>query len=111
MKLRQDWYDGRDFDGDMIEKEVIAAFERWRHWNLTITQGTGFLGTDVFGLPYTSSSECAMLGNVQGEAEYKWRPEWKFDFLAVSEDNEIMAVFCKDTNEGEKHMYVIIGKL
>ena len=69
--------------------------------------GDGKTVEDVFGFPYTSSSEFAAIWNCQADAKYRWNREWRFEGLAVSEDNDAVAYFSKEM----KDMFVIIGKV
>ena len=107
MKLKKEW--------NNVEKttnELLKLFSLWRYSNLTITKGKGSM-ENIFGFPYTSSSEYAAIWNCQGVAEYKWNPEWKFEALAVSENNDAVAIFEHEDGTVDKldRMFVIIGKL
>ena len=55
----------------------------------------------------------AAIWNCQAEALYKWADEWRFEGLAVSENNDAIAIFEHEdgTIETLDRMYVIIGKV
>lgn len=108
MKLKTEWN-----DVEKTTKELLRLFNIWRISNLRITRGRGNTLEDTFGFPYTSSSDYAAIWNCQAEAVYKWETEWRFEALAVSENNEAIAVFEHEDGTVEKldRMYVIIGKV
>ena len=108
MKLKTEWN-----DVEKTEKELLRLFNIWRISNLRIIRGRGNTLEDTFGFPYTSSSNYAAIWNCQAEAVYKWETEWRFEALAVSENNEAIAVFEHEDGTVEKldRMYVIIGKV
>ena len=108
MKLKKEWN-----NVEKTARELLRLFNSWRILNLRITRGRDRTLEDTFGFPYTSSSEYAAIWNCQAEAEYKWSPEWKFEALAVSENNDAIAVFQHEDGTVEKldRMYVIIGKV
>lgn len=103
MKLLKEWnYDVYD----QMESEIIRQFSKWRLDNV-LHNGKPMESTEeIFGLPYTSTSGFAALWNVQCQAVYKWKPEWKFLCLAYSESMEQVAIF---ENANEDFMYIIIG--
>lgn len=108
MKLKKEW--------NNVEKttnKLLWLFNSWRITNLRMPRYKYRNLEDIFGFPYTSSSEYAAIWNCQAEAEYKWNPEWKFEALAVSENNDAVAVFEHEDGTVEKldRMYVIIGKV
>ncbi len=108
MKLLKEWN-----DVEVTGKKVLNAFNCWRISNLRITNGKGYTLEDIFGFPYTSSSDYAAIWNCQAIAKYKWSPEWRFEALAISENNDIVAVFEHEdgTIENLGRMHVIIGKV
>lgn len=105
MKLKKEWK-----DVEQTTKELLNLFRNWNH-NLII-RGRGSMES-IFGFPYTSSSEYAAIWNCQGQAEYRWNKEWRFEALAVSENNDAIAVFEHEdgTIESLDRMYIIIGKV
>ncbi len=107
MKLLAEWK-----DVERTSKELIRVFAIWRLSNLRITVGRGSL-ENIFGFPYTSSSDYAAIWNCQGEAVYKWSPEWRFEALAVNENGDAVAVFEHEngTIETLDRMNIIIGKV
>ena len=107
MKLKTEWK-----DVELTTSELIKLFSAWRLSNIVITRGHGNTES-IFGFPYTSSSEYAAIWNCQGEAEYRWCPEWKFEALAVTENRDAIAIFEHEngTIENLDRMFVIIGKL
>ena len=88
MKLKKEWN-----DVEKTTKELLKLFNIWRISNLRITRGRCNTLEDTFGFPYTSSSDYAAIWNCQAEAVYKWDTEWRFEALAVSENNEAIVVF------------------
>ena len=108
MKLKTEWK-----NVEKITDELIKLFRNWRPSNLRITYGNGKTDEEIFGFPYTSSSDYAAIWNCQAEAVYKWSEEWRFECLAVSENNDAVAVFEHEdeTMETLDRMYVIIGKV
>ena len=107
MKLLKEWN-----NVERTSKELIRIFNNWRFTNLKITRGKGSL-EDIFGFPYTSSSDYAAIWNCQGEAVYRWSPEWRFEALAVSEKGEAVAIFEHEdgTVENLDRMEIIIGRV
>ena len=105
MKLKKEWK-----DVETTTKELLNLFRHWNH-NLII-HGKGSMEY-IFGFQYTSSSEYAAIWNCQGIAEYRWSPEWRFEALAVSENNDAIAIFEHEDGTVEKldRMFVIIGKV
>lgn len=109
MRLMKDWYeDGR---GYARQKDAIGTLEGWYRKNLTITYGNGKNVEEIFGLPYTSSSSHAMIGNCQAEAHYKGNPQMHFHHVAITESGKyIVAVFMVydlEGNEvGEAYVYM-----
>ena len=108
MKLKNEWN-----DVEKTSKELMRLFNSWRISNLRITKGRGNTLEETFGFPYTSSSDYAAIWNCQALALYKWADEWRFEGLAVSENNEAIAIFEHEdgTVETLDRMYVIIGKV
>ena len=108
MKLKKEWN-----DVEKTSKELMRLFNSWRISNLRITKGRGNTLEETFGFPYTSSSDYAAIWNCQAEALYKWADEWRFEGLAVSENNDAIAIFEHEdgTIETLDRMYVIIGKV
>lgn len=102
MKFKKEWTDAE-------HKAVIRCFIRWERNNLVITYGKRELTAEyTYGLPYTSSSSFAMVSNTNVKAELKSAREFCFDWLALTEDNEVVAGFT-DKNENEKQ--IVIGKI
>lgn len=102
MKLKQEWK-----DVEKTTKQLERLFRKWYISNVDIIRGDGKTIEDVFGFPYTSSSEFAAIWNCQADARYRWDREWRFEGLAVSEDNDAVAYFSNEM----KDMFVIIGKV
>ena len=107
MKLLKEWN-----NVEKTSKELIRIFAVWRLSNLRITRGKGSL-EDIFGFPYTSSSDYAAILNCQGEAIYRWSPEWRFEALAISEKGDAVAIFEHEdgTVENLDRMEIIIGRV
>lgn len=106
MKLKTEWN-----DVEKTTKELLRIFNMWRISNLKIIKGRENTLENTFGFPYTSSSEYAAIWNCQAEAHYKWLEEWKFEGLAVSEDNDAVVVFEHEDTGKFDRMYIVIGKV
>lgn len=90
-------------------KAVIRTFAIWEKFHLIITYGDRECTTeDTYGLPYTSSSSFAMLSNTNVRAELKEDRNFNFDWLALTENNEVVAGFT-DIDENEKQ--IVIGNI
>lgn len=104
-KFKKEWTESE-------HKAVIKSFERWEKKNLRITHGRREKTTeDTYGLPYTSSSSFAMLSNTNVQAELinpLSSKKWNFDWLGLTEDNEVVAGFT-DVDENEKE--IVIGNI
>lgn len=105
MKFKKEWTEAE-------HKAVIKVFSKWEPSHLVITYGYRERTTeDTYGLPYTSSSSFAMLSNTNVCAElinpFSSR-KWNFDWLALTEKNEVVASFT-DADENEKQS--IIGNI
>ena len=110
MNKIRDWFPIYN-DVEKVEKKAIRAFERWYKANLTIIHGSGRNVEEIFGLPYTSSSDWAAIWNCQAEAYLNSDPQWKFRCLAISENNEILANFDREDTGNFDDKDVVIGKL
>lgn len=108
MRLKKEW---NNVEG--TTKLLMEMFNIWKVSNLRITKEKDRTLNRTFGFPYTSSSEYAAIWNCQAEALYRWNPEWRFEALAVSENNDAIAVFEHEdeTERNFNRMYVIIGKV
>ena len=100
-----------EFDVDATSRKVIKAFERWYKDNITVTNGSGRNAEEIFGLPYTSSSDYAALWNCQGEAYLNEDPQWKFNALAIRDTGEILAVFDREDTGNFDELELVIGRL
>lgn len=101
-KFKKEWTNG-------TEEKVIKIFSKWERKNLIITYGRREKTvSDTYGLPYTSSSSFAMISNCNVEAELKADKEYNFEYIAVTEQNEIVVVCW---NRDEKEKYIVIGNL
>ena len=110
MNRIKDWFPLEN-DVEKTSNKVIKAFEKWYPQNITITHGNGHNAEYIFGLPYTSSSDWAGLWNCQAEAYLNEDPQWKFECLAISEDNEILAVFDREDTGNFDNKDIVIGKI
>lgn len=105
MKFIKEW---TDFENQ--QKQVFSAFQKWEKFNLSITNGCNRGNIEnKYGLPYTSSGAFAGVWNTNCESVYKWLPKFRFDGVAISEDNFIVALFSHIENE--KNINVIIGAI
>lgn len=90
-------------------KKIERIFASWERKNLTITHGRRDINVSyTYGLPYTSSSSFAMLGNTNVEAVLNADNNYKFNWLALTDNNEVVAGFT-DADENEK--YIVIGNI
>ena len=105
MKFKKEWTEAE-------RKAVIKVFSKWEPSHLVITYGYRERTTeDTYGLPYTSSSSFAMLSNTNVCAELIspiLNEKWNFDWLALTENNEVIAGFT-DADENEKQ--IVIGTI
>ena len=105
MKFKKEWTEAE-------RKAVIKVFSKWETSHLVITYGYREHTTeDTYGLPYTSSSSFAMLSNTNVCAELIspiLNEKWNFDWLALAENNEVIAGFT-DADENEKQ--IVIGTI
>jgi hypothetical protein len=95
--------------------KATVVFSGWERKNLTIVHGKREKNAEwTYGLPYTSSGECAELTNTNVSAEYNGDKKYKFRCLLVAEGEspesgrQVVAELRTDSDE-EKH--VIIGSL
>lgn len=108
MNKLKDWY--YDNKGYARERDVVGTLAGWYKANLVITHGSGRTVEDIFGLPYTSTSDYAAVWNVQAEALYKRNLSWYFEGCAITDDGHIVAVFSErdtDGNEIDWHDIII----
>ena len=110
MNKLKDWFPIEN-DVDATEKKVVKAFNRWYKANLTITHGEGKDVYEIFGLPYTSSSDYAGIWNCQAEAYLNSDPQWYFNGLAISEDRQILAVFDRENTGNFDDKEIVIGEV
>lgn len=102
MKFKKEWTDTE-------YNAVVKCFSRWEKSHLVITYGRRERTTeDTYGLPYTSSSEFAMLSNTNVRAELKEDRLFNFDWLGLTTENEVVAGFT-DYFENEKE--IVIGTI
>lgn len=99
MKFKKEW----------TEQElnaVIKLFKGWAARNLKIIYGQRDRTIEsTYGLPYTSSSNYAMIANTNVQAEMWGLSGWNFEHLALTETGDVIAVFW-DKEENEKLMCI-----
>ena len=100
MKKLKEWY--YDNAGYERERDVIGTLAGWWKKNLVLTHGSGRTVEEIFGLPYTSSSDYAAVWNCQAEAYYKGNPNWWFEGCAITDDSHIVAIFSERDKEGNE---------
>lgn len=110
MNKIKEWFD-IEHDVERTSNRALKAFERWYRGNITITHRSGRDVEEIFGLPYTSTSDWAGLWNCQAEAYLNEDPQWKFECLAISEDMEILAVFDREDTGNFDNKEIVIGKI
>jgi hypothetical protein len=93
-----------EFKKELTENEIkraIRLFDSWESQNLIITHGNRERTVELtYGLPYTSSSDYAMLNNTNVEALYP-RGGYLFNGLAVSTTGQTFALLA-DAEERER---------
>ena len=90
-----------------VIRKVISVFSLWEKRNLSIVYGKRKQTTeDTYGLPYTSSSSFAMLGNTNVDAVLKNNTAWHFDWLALTDEGIVVAGFENHDNEEAQ---IVIG--
>ena len=110
MRFLKEWDNIEGFNGvDEVTKRVISVFSKWERRNLIITYGRRERNTEyTYGFPYTSSSSFAMISNCNVEATLKGTKDFTFQWLAITEDLEIVACF---TDYVENEKYITIGRI
>lgn len=103
-KKLKDWY--TDNHGDEREKRVKEVFSKWYKRNLVIVRGEGRTVEDIFGLPYTSSSDFAALWNCQAKAYYKDDERFFFEYIAITEDFDIIVGLQTENEEETKEIWI-----
>lgn len=110
MNKLKDWYPIEQ-DVDATQKKVEKLFSNWYRKELAITRGSGRNVEEIFGLPYTSTSEWAGIWNCQAEARLKTDLQWSFLGLAITEDREVVAVFDREDTGNFDNKEIVIGRL
>lgn len=108
MKRLKDWYEV-EHDVGRTERRVTEAFEKWYKGKITITHGSGRNAEEIFGLPYTSTSDYAAIWNCQASAYLNEDEQWKFLGLAISEDRNILAIFDREDTGIFDDKEIVIG--
>ena len=103
-KKLKDWY--TDNHGDEREKRVKEVFSKWYKRNLVIVRGEGRTVEDIFGLPYTSSSDFAALWNCQAKAYYKDNEKFFFEYLAITDDFNIVVGLQTENEEITQEVWI-----
>lgn len=101
MKLLKDWYaDGKGYER---ERDAIGTLKAWvEKGNLRLDYGSGNTVEEIYGLPYTSTSDFAAKWNVQAGAHYRNNPQMEFDGVALRKDGIFIAVFTVYDLEGNE---------
>ncbi|MEG3007375.1 MAG: hypothetical protein RR806_07890, partial [Oscillospiraceae bacterium] len=88
---------------------ATLKFSSWWRKNIQVRNKKNSHSTvDIFGLPYTSSGECAGLWNTNADNMYLYDEDYRFDALLITVKNEVM-VMLKTCND--KIQYIYIGNL
>ena len=99
-KFKKEWTD------DELRK-VIRKFSLWAPAHLKITYGMRERTIeDTYGLPYTSSGECAGIWNTNVEAVLSADQTFRFQGVLLSEANEIVAWFVNNDESAELEVLV-----
>jgi|GEM_PF-7047816 len=94
---------------DEEEQKVISVFKKWESDNLILTYGKRERKIiNTYGLPYTSSSGFAMVSNTNVKAELKENRNYRFNWLALNNNNKVVAGF---TDVSENEITIIIGQI
>ena len=102
MEFKKEWT-------EVEHKAVIKAFSRWESAHLIIAYGRRErTAEDTYGLPYTSSSSFAMISNTNVRAELKEDRSFCFEWLGLTENNEVVAGF---SNYDEEEKQIVIGNI
>ena len=116
MKKVSDWFN-IEKDVEKTQDKVEKVFAKWYKDNLTITHGSGRNVKEIFGFPYTSSSQdedgdfFAAIWNCQAEAYLNSDPQWKFWYLAIGVNGEILAVFERENTGNFDNLEIMIGRI
>lgn len=93
-------------------QEVTLLFSQWWRKNLEVVNRNGSHATDdIFGLPYTSSSDYAGLWNTNADNYYKYDKNYSFQGVLLTYNNDAMALIRKYENSKEYDKYIYIGKV
>ena len=96
----------KEFSNDYAKK-AVKLFSIWEQKNLTITYGKKESNvSDTYGLPYTSTSDYAMLGNTSVQAVYKDNTSYSFSHIAIDNYNNVIVIL---QNKNELDMPIVIG--
>ena len=92
MKLLKTWYmDGAGYER---ERDAVGILQKWYdNGNLVVTHGYGKDVEEIFGLPYTSTSDFAAIWNTNASAHYNGNPQLHFDGVAITDKGYVIAVF------------------
>lgn len=102
MKLLKDWY-SETASGYETERDAIGTLKAWvDKGNLRLDHGSGHTVEEIYGLPYTSTSDFAAIWNVQAKAHYRNNPQMEFDGVALRKDRVFIAVFTVYDLEGNE---------
>ncbi len=89
--------------------KALKVFSTWEKENLILTYGKRDKNEEyTYGLPYTSSSNFAMISNTNVEAVLKTDNQYYFNWIALDNNNNVIAGFT-DIEENEKEL--IIGRV
>lgn len=110
MTLLKDWFE-IEKDVEATSNKVERLFTKWYKTNLTITHGSGRNVEEIFGLPYTSTSDWAGIWNCQAEAYLNSDSQWKFEGLAINDDREVVVVFDREDTGNFDNKFIVIGRI
>ena len=109
VEKMKEWYG--DNKGYARERDVIETLAKWyAKGNLILKRGSGRTVEEIFGLPYTSTSDYAAVWNCQAEAVWKENPNYYFEGCALDIYQHVVAVFSErdtDGNEIDWHDIII----
>ena len=101
MEKLKEWY--TDNKGYERERDAVGTLAAWyAKGNLILKRGSGRNVEEIFGLPYTSTSDYAAIWNCQAIATWKANPNAYFEGVALTTEGKFVAVFSVRDAEGNE---------
>lgn len=86
-------------------KNAEKIFSKWQAFNLKVTHGKDRNVESTYGLPYTSSSSYAMIGNTNCIAKYIKDDRYNFEHVAITPAGQYVAVLY---DAKEEELYIVM---